>query len=157
MAKLVEAAFKAQRAFLVTAAKSTKPSADDLPKVLETPLLKHLLCLPLKCKDNSQTSVVCRRQTLLSSSITGAGGPEQADPGCDRFQGAAPYLCAHQPPEHREREHPWARLGGRRARPSTLCSRDAQRRSLLLQPRAQRLPVSRSVNSQWVWCQPLEC
>jgi len=71
MAKLVEAAFKAQRAFLVTAAKSTKPSADDLPKVLEG-LSKQIQAV-IAFREQHRTSVLINHLSTVSESIPGLG------------------------------------------------------------------------------------
>lgn len=69
MAKLVESAFRTQRAFLVTAAKSTKPTDAQLPKVLEA-TGKQIEGV-IKFRESKRTSPFFNHLSAVSESIPG--------------------------------------------------------------------------------------
>jgi len=69
MAKLVETAFKTQRAFLVTASKSKKPSQDQLPKVLEA-TGKEIQAV-IGYRESKRSSPLFNHLSTVSESIPG--------------------------------------------------------------------------------------
>jgi len=104
MAKLVETAFKAQRAFLVTASKSTKPSAEELPKVLDG-LSKQIQAI-IAFRDAHRTSPLINHLSTVSESIPGLGWvavePAPA-PYCREMLNAAVFYSNRVLKDYREK------------------------------------------------------
>lgn len=105
MAKLVDTTFRTQRSFLVTASKSTKPSQDNLGKVLE--MTGKQIQAVIAFRESKRTSPLFNHLSAVSESIPGlswvAVEPSPA-PYCKEMMQAAVFYTNRVLKDYREKD-----------------------------------------------------